>query len=170
MKALSLTQPWASLIAAGAKKIETRPWTTTYRGPLAIHASKGFPGTAKRFCEARVVRRALGWPLHDELDELRFPKEFRKYVDSLPTGAVIATCNLVGYRKIVAEIYGFGGQMTEPPPPECYFGDYTPGRFGWILEDIKVLPEPIPAKGALSLWEWDPPSAPGIADQDRRIG
>ncbi len=39
MKALSLRQPWASLIADGHKTIETRTWRTHYRGPLAIHAS-----------------------------------------------------------------------------------------------------------------------------------
>lgn len=39
MKALSLRQPWASLIAEGRKTIETRTWHTHYRGPLAIHAS-----------------------------------------------------------------------------------------------------------------------------------
>ena len=39
MKALSLRQPWASLIANGHKTIETRTWRTRYRGPLAIHAS-----------------------------------------------------------------------------------------------------------------------------------
>lgn len=39
MKALSLRQPWASMIADGRKTIETRTWRTRYRGPLAIHAS-----------------------------------------------------------------------------------------------------------------------------------
>lgn len=39
MKALSLRQPWASLVADGRKTIETRTWRTRYRGPLAIHAS-----------------------------------------------------------------------------------------------------------------------------------
>lgn len=34
MRGLSLTQPWATLVAIGAKKIETRSWTTTYRGAL----------------------------------------------------------------------------------------------------------------------------------------
>lgn len=40
MKALTLHQPWASLIAAGVKTIETRSWSTRYRGPLAVHAGK----------------------------------------------------------------------------------------------------------------------------------
>ena len=40
MRALSLYQPWASLIVYGHKRIETRSWSTTYRGTLLIHASK----------------------------------------------------------------------------------------------------------------------------------
>jgi activating signal cointegrator 1 len=47
MKAITLTQPWATLVAIGAKRIETRSWPTNYRGPLAIHAAKGFPKWAK---------------------------------------------------------------------------------------------------------------------------
>jgi activating signal cointegrator 1 len=40
MKALSLWQPWASLIYDGRKTIETRHWEMTHRGPLGIHAAK----------------------------------------------------------------------------------------------------------------------------------
>ena len=38
MKALTIQQPWASVITMGVKTIETRSWSTKYRGPLAIHA------------------------------------------------------------------------------------------------------------------------------------
>lgn len=38
MKAITLWQPWASLIADGRKKIETRPRPWNYVGPVAIHA------------------------------------------------------------------------------------------------------------------------------------
>lgn len=41
MKALTVQQPHAYLIAAGEKRVENRTWTTSYRGPLAIHAGKG---------------------------------------------------------------------------------------------------------------------------------
>ena len=40
MKALSVKQPWANLIAIGEKTIETRTWATQYRGPLLIVSSK----------------------------------------------------------------------------------------------------------------------------------
>lgn len=39
-KCLSVRQPWASLIANGQKSIEVRSWSTNYRGPLVICASK----------------------------------------------------------------------------------------------------------------------------------
>lgn len=40
MKALTVCQPYAELIARGLKPIENRTWPTTYRGPLGIHAGK----------------------------------------------------------------------------------------------------------------------------------
>ncbi len=40
MKAISVKQPWANLIASGSKTIETRTWMTKYRGPLLIVSSK----------------------------------------------------------------------------------------------------------------------------------
>lgn len=40
MKAISLKQPWANLVAEGKKTIETRKWKTSYRGELIICSSK----------------------------------------------------------------------------------------------------------------------------------
>lgn len=40
MKAVSLWEPWATLVRLKIKRIETRGWSTSYRGPLAIHATK----------------------------------------------------------------------------------------------------------------------------------
>lgn len=129
MKALTLTQPWATLMALGAKRIETRSWSTRYRGPVAIHAAKWFPRYAREFAE---VERTLG----------RLPGR-------LPLGAVVATARLVDVRPT---------QEVAPSTSalERLYGDYTPGRFGWILADVVPLPEPIPARGSLGLWEWNP--------------
>ena len=41
VKALTVHQPWASLIAAGIKDVENRSWRTNYRGTLLIHAGMG---------------------------------------------------------------------------------------------------------------------------------
>ncbi len=147
MKALTLTQPWASLVAIGAKKNETRSWSTSYRGPLAIHAAKGFPREAKDFAQCRRV-----------LDLMRpFVKDNENYLAQIPTGAVIATCRVVACvrTEVLCIERQYEADMTEQ---EEDFGDYSIGRFGWLLEDVKMLPAPIPTKGALGLWEWEPPS------------
>lgn len=47
MRALTLTQPWASAMALGLKQWETRSWKTSYRGRIAIHAAKSFPPYAQ---------------------------------------------------------------------------------------------------------------------------
>lgn len=139
MKALTLTQPWATLVAIGAKEIETRSWHTSYRGPLAIHAAKGLAGMKRiefsQLClltePFRTALRAAGY--YDS--------------DSFPRGRVLATCELVDCLET---------QAIEVGEPERSFGDYSYGRFAWLLENIRRLPGPVPAKGALGLWEWQP--------------
>lgn len=135
MKAITLTQPWATLVAIGAKKIETRSWATDYRGPLAIHAAKGFPVAARAVCtENYAIRATLRQAGID--------------VDELPRGVIVAVCRLVDCRRI-------RGKVDEPRYPEVCFGDYTPGRYAWILEDVRPVIPPVPARGALGLWEWE---------------
>ena len=72
----------------------------------------------------------------------------------LPRGAVIATCQLIDCVRTeeIAFDGRYSGLLTVV---EEAFGDYGPNRFAWILCDVKPLPEPIPAKGALGLWEWN---------------
>jgi len=71
MKVLTVRQPWASLIVAGIKDVENRPWRTRYRGKLGIHAG------------ARVDEEAMNRYSH--LVE-----------DSIPLGALIGSVVLVG--------------------------------------------------------------------------
>ena len=160
MKAITLTQPWATLVAIGAKRIETRSWPTKYRGPIAIHAAKGFPGWAKRFCEASLVCDALGWPKMGAITQESLDRS-AQLIRSLPLGQVIATARLVDCLPVdLIELYSsratlspgaiWRGTLSEQ---ERAFGDYAPGRYGLLLEDVRPI-EPVPAKGALGLWEW----------------
>jgi len=145
MKVLTLTQPWASLVANGSKKIETRSWRTNYRGPIAIHAAKGFPKWAQDECALPAFRDAI-WPLT---------------VSMLPTGVILCTTTLIDCKAMGNEdadphfdddtLFDIGWGLT---PSERRFGNYEDGRFAWILSDINVLAEPISAKGALGLWEF----------------
>jgi len=138
MKALTLTQPWATLVAIGAKRIETRVWRSSYRGPLAIHAAKGFPRSARDFHYAMVSQ------------------QFGIDIGELPLGCVIATARLTDCVPMESEIC-LPGVFEDYPeldtPQERSFGDFSVGRWAWILEDVQQLSQPIPAKGALSLWE-----------------
>ena len=139
VKALTLAQPWAALVTSGAKRVETRSWRTRYRGLLAIHAARGFPVPAQRLCTVPPfsdhLRAAGTWP-----------------PEALPRGCVVATCRLAACERIT--------RLTLPPEPERSFGNYADGRWAWLLEDVRPLAGPLPAKGALGLWEWDEGEGP----------
>src|SRR2546429_7777378 len=143
MKALTLTQPWATLVAIGAKRIETRSWKTSYCGPLATPAAKKYPRTAQMV--------AISSPFIEPLNRAG-------YLPDIPLGAVVAICHLTNCIpvEVVDNASNVFGVSLEPlSERERAFGDYSPGRFAWILEAVKPLPQPIPAKGALGLWEWE---------------
>ena len=65
MKAISIKDPWASLIAQGEKTIEVRTWKTSYRGPLLVCVSKN-PETENSgkaicivdLCDVRPLKKA----------------------------------------------------------------------------------------------------------------
>lgn len=137
MKALSLTQPWASLVAIGAKRVETRSWSTTHRGTLAIHAAKGFPGWAKDACLDNTFAASLmagGITL----------------VSQLPLGAIVAVVDVLN----VAPTDHLNAELWAPfGSPEHRFGDYSPGRYAWLLGNVRRLATPVPCKGALGLWD-----------------
>jgi hypothetical protein len=140
MKALTITQPWATLIAVGAKRIEMRSWPTKYRGPIAIHSSKAFPKDCFRLCRTEPFLSILiKCGLNKEAD--------------LPLGSIIATANLV--ECIQTEL--MPKNILYPPvvamtAHEYDFGDFGPGRYGWILDNVRALKTPIPCKGSLGLW------------------
>ena len=142
MKAVTLTQPHATLVAIGAKGWETRGWKTNYRGPLAIHAAKGFPKDARQLCWEK--------PFFGELQQLGLHEL------NLPLGAVIAVVNLTDCKRIAVA----GNAWEDYLNPltlsleELAFGDYNTGRYAWKLENVQRFNVPQPAKGALGLWEW----------------
>lgn len=153
MKTITITQPWATLVAIGAKHIETRSWSTHYRGPLAIHAAKGLSpvGGMAGLCELCYEK-----PFYDALQAAGIRRATR-----LPFGAIVATCQLVDVRIIGQEENGDATILADDMRSffpilgnERAFGDYSPGRYAWLLADVKPLAEPIPARGALGLWEW----------------
>lgn len=152
MKVLSLTQPYATLVAIGAKHIETRSWATTYRGPLAIHAAKGLGPVGG---ETGLAQLCACEPF---LSALATPMVGRGMIkpSQLPRGVIIAVVELVDVVTIIGnwqyEAHGF---KVIPDEPERSFGNYSGGRWAWLLRNVRRLREPIPARGSLGLWEYD---------------
>ena len=130
MKALPLWQPWASLVALGAKRVENRgypPWRLgLHLGQrIAIHATK--TDRELRFCE------------------LEYFCDHVPDASVLPLGALIATCTLARAAQITD---ASSKALHERNPQEYAFGDYTSGRWAWVLADIEQLPGPVPFRGS----------------------
>lgn len=153
MKALSLWQPWASLVAFGAKKYETRGWYTRYRGPLLIHASKRFARNEQEICIEDPFKSAL---VAGGITHLR----------DMPLGVLLCRVTLVDCVRIPegipcqGKLLGDGvlvrGVKLPPDGDERDFGNYLPGRFAWILQDVERLPTPLPCKGMQTLFDAPP--------------
>lgn len=130
---LSLWEPWATLMAIGAKTIETRSWSTSYRGPLLICAS------------ARRNRK--------ELVALFTHPHFADALEDEP----------LNYRHAVALVDLDGCETTSRPRfwseelkrryrIEESFGDYSAGRFAWLTSGRRRL-KPFPVKGKQGLFK-----------------
>ena len=133
MFAISLLQPWASLVVMGIKTIETRSWSTRHRGQILIHASQGKAGSI--FAE--------------DLPFKKYIPDFKQ----LPFGAIIG---LVTIDKILRTV-DFEMNDTDMNAltfEEKAFGDYSSGRYGWIFTDPEEFKQPIPARGMPGLWEF----------------
>jgi hypothetical protein len=124
MKALTISQPFASLIANGEKWVENRRWGTSYRGPLAIHAGKGT----------------------QYLDR----NELAQY----PSGCIIAIARIVACVELSvvrsSTLATIGGRTLE----EFLNHEHTEGPWCWVLDNVRELPDPVQCKGAQGLWDW----------------
>lgn len=126
-RALTVKQPWASLIATGAKTVENRTWpipaTWKPAGPLLIHAGMG---TDRGAWERLMLRDDLAkHGIHG----------------NLPHGAVLAVARTVSCHQ------ARWGCCTNPYA--------EPDGWHWALDDVTRLAEPITATGHLGLWHPD---------------
>ncbi len=152
MYAITLHQPWATLIALGLKTVETRSWPAPERlldQTIAVHAGR------------RLVRR----PGHRIERELR-DRVGRDWSRAIPAGAVVATATLAGMTRVKyvdpmtghavhddsTEVGCAVGTGRTPVDP---WGDFSAGRWLWFLYDVEALPEPAPAVGHQGFWHWD---------------
>jgi len=127
MKALTIQQPYASLIALPdsdprCKRVENRSWPTAYRGLLLIHAGKG----------------------RDYLQ----PKDLEDF-PLMPFGAIIATADLCAcvrledIDKLVRCHAELAWLLNHP---------YVEGPWCWLLQNVLTLSEPVGCRGDQGLW------------------
>ena len=145
IKALSLWQPWASLIAMGAKKYETRSWSTNYRGPLLICAAKGglCTGAILELIEKELMIRKALEPLLPPGCKNPIPYDYRW---GMVWGAAVAVVDLVDC------FYN----LTDPGYPEIKFGDFSYGRYAWRLSNVRRV-KPFTVRGHQGLFEVEIP-------------
>ncbi len=125
VKAISLCQPWASAMALGLKRNETRSWATSHRGDLVICSTKQMPQVAD--------------DLRDLLSEIMTGVE-------LPRGFALCVVEVFDCQRIT---------NSPDDVTEALLGDYTPGRFMWRTRNLRALKKPIPVRGWQGFFEVD---------------
>jgi hypothetical protein len=146
MKALTLIQPWATAIACWGKDVENRSWappTSLLGQRFAIHAGKGRELDAfALFVRARGI-------------------ESRGMVfDQLPSGAVVATVRLAATVKVFDEgplrgvrIMGEANRDRDRTSNQAAMSSpWLVGQWGWVLDEVRLLAEPVPCPGFQRLW------------------
>ena len=144
MKALTIHQPWATLIALGIKTVDTRSWGPP-RGEIGrrigIHASQ----------TVVINRNQMDPETWDAMVKIH-GIEWNKV---LPKGAMVATALLRSAHRVLeieggeAHLIGSTERITTDP-----HGDYSPGRWLWILRDIRPIEPPEEINGRGPLWVW----------------
>jgi len=117
IRGVSLWQPWATLMDLGAKRRETRSWSTTFRGWLLIHAAKRWTREQQQISAESPFRGAIAG-------------------GKLPLGCLLCVVRVVDCQAIRANLPSDRGELA--------FGDYQPGRFQWITDRVVRIPTPIP--------------------------
>lgn len=149
--ALSLWQPWASLLVHGRKRVETRSWHSWHRGPLFIHATASFPRSAAELCQREPFLSAIAdiAPLgtwREDRARLRVPP--------LPLGSIVGLVNVTHWYSTDQQEFVARQLREVGAQHERQFGDYSPGRFCATTSGAVALDQPIPAAGGQRLWRW----------------
>ena len=126
MRAFTVYQPYAYAIVAGLKGYETRSRRTNIRGRVAVHAGlRDITVNEMKLCETYIPE---GQKLH--------------------YGAVLGTVEIVDCLPVEEVI----PTLTER---ERALGDYSPGRWAWVLKNPAMFDMPIYARGKQGWWEWE---------------
>lgn len=140
MKALSIKQPWASLIAHGIKDIENRTWKTNFRGKIYIHASGQFAFDPKKMSGLNPIQMKSinDKDIHEEWEFLR----------SAIIGEVEIVDCVINHSSIWAQQTEVRGKTIDNET--MYVGKPI---WNWVLANAVLYDEPIlNVKGKLSFW------------------
>ncbi len=141
MRALTLIQPWASLIVAGAKRIENRTW----KPPLNM-AGQRFAIHAGKKLDADVL-----FDLQD--------RDIAGLPPVPPLGRIVGVATLAGYVTSSEQC----AREVGADQCEWFFGPY-----GFVLEDVRPISLlDLEVKGALSFWPLAPEITAAIEEQLR---
>ncbi len=135
MKALSLWQPWATLMAIGAKTIETRCWAAPLSligQDVVIHAAKNV--SEMSLCHAAGFSDALKAAGYTDTNQL-------------PLGAALCIARLVDCCRTDSPY------LSDISDRERLFGNYDAGRFGWRFENLRRFTQPIQFRGMQGVFE-----------------
>ena len=143
MKALSIKQPWASLIAHGIKDIENRTWKTNFRGRIYIHASTE--------CNVEFDFLQMTELMKDKNIDLAW------YIkkSNVPIRAIIGEADIV---DCVINHPSIWAEKTEGVTAGNIFfhDDSTKPIWNWVLANAVLYDKPIlNVKGKLSFWEFE---------------
>jgi hypothetical protein len=149
--AISLWEPWASLMRTGAKTVETRSWYTAHRGPLLICAAKRQDVTSLALLNDPEFQRGLR--------ALRPRDRLPIYPSALSFGLAVALVDLLDCRQT-------GGAAPPEFASEEAFGDYSAGRFMWCTRNLRTF-EPFAVRGSQGLFKVEIPARTPVQEVDR---
>jgi hypothetical protein len=160
-KVLSLWEPWASLVVAGIKKIETRPSPTNWtieKGTYLIHAAKKWTKDQQMLCMNEPFHCALAGLQESSIIGQEFALGYIiGSVDVIECCLITTLANDINIWPNKNESFNVfnlqkydGIRVTEP---ELSFGNYREGRYAWILSNPRILVNPILYKGGQGYYQ-----------------
>ncbi|MDF5716487.1 MAG: ASCH domain-containing protein [Rhizonema sp. NSF051] len=135
MYAITLWEPWATLLAKGIKQVETRSWHP--------HRNMKLPQTILIHAASRPVRRTELYAVYQSIG-INIPGP-----GSFPLSAIIGAVNFDNYFLMTEEI------IAQTSRVERACGLWLPGRWGWNCSNPILFDQPIPCKGQQLFWKPD---------------
>lgn len=157
MKAITIKQPWASLIVEGVKDIENRTWQTKYRGRVLVHAAK--TEHKEWFKTHEHLETNIRNGIQNNLTDIQYNATFGCIIGSVD----IIDCGINNISIWAEKSYRAVNFNSLPFHEEDEKDSII---YNWILANPIKFHEPIPVKGKLSFWDY-----PNIlAEQEEKGG